>query len=816
MGEVYLAHDSQLRRPVAIKLLPAEFTQHEDRLARFEREALSTSALNHPNILTVHEIGFDGGVHFIATEFIDGQSLRQHMEEAGGQLEFAEALDIAIQIASALAAAHEAGIAHRDIKPDNIMVRRDGLIKVLDFGLAKPIEAEQTRGDSEAPTVMKDTIPGTVMGTVYYMSPEQVRGRNVDTRTDIWSLGCLIYEMITGRVPFDGESTSDVIAEILKTEPPLLSEYVSTVPAEIERIGAKALEKDREERYQVVKDLLLDLKKLKRQLEFESELERSVAPDISGDTRRFSPSTRSAILTAKIAEPRIGRIGDAHRTSSAEYIVSEIKRHKGGFALVVGSAFLAVMAAVYLLSFGRSSKASIESIAVLPFMNTSGDPKMEYVTDGICESLINTLSQLPRLKVIARSSSFKYKGREVDPQEVAKALGVQAVLTGRVSLRGDNLIIFAELVDTRTKTQIWGEQYSRRVTDILALQDDISREISDKLKLKLTSEEEKLLTKRYTENAEAYELYLKGRYEWGRLSVEGWQKALDYFNRAVEKDPNYALAYAGVSDAYAGLGFRILPPKDVMPKAKAAAIKALELDSNLAEAHVSLANVLERYDWDRQGAEKEYREAIRLNPNLALAHNWYGLFLMRSGRSNEAIAELKRGLDLDPLSPVITCDLGWAFYHARQYDRAIDQYRSVLEMDPGFTWSHNLLGWAYLQQSRYKESMTEIQKAVEMSGREAAYLASLGRVSAASGQREAVAKVLDELNALSKQRYISPYYVAAIYVAMGDKEESFRWLQKAYDEHDLNLVYVKVDPAFDGLRSDRRFADLLNRIGFSK
>ena len=821
MGEVYLAHDSLLRRPVAIKLLPAEFTQSEDRLQRFEREALAASALNHPNIVTVYEIDLASDANFIVTEFVGGQCLHEYLKAAGGKLEIMEALEIAIQVASALAAAHSAGIVHRDIKPDNIMIRNDGVIKLLDFGLAKTIAPESELEELEAVTEMRITSPGTIMGTVFYMSPEQVRGRSVDLSTDVWSLACVIYEMVAGRVPFRGGTPGDVTAEILKSKPRPLAKYVSNVPAELERIVKKGLRKKREERYQAVKDFLEDLKRLKRQLEFEVDLDRSSDPNTDLIKPRTSKAPRAEVRRKTLGHEDLARsqeqtalIPRVRRTSGAKYLTT-IRRHKVGLAVAAGLVFLSVMAAVYFLSVARRNK-TIESIVVLPFVNASGDPKMDYVSDGICESLINALSQIPRLKVIARSSSFKYKGQEVDPQDVAKALGVEAVFTGRVTVQADNIIIHAELVDTRNKRQLWGEQYTRKMTDLLAVQDDISREISDNLRLKLTSEEEKLLNKRYTEDAEAYGLYLQGRYEWGRLSVEGWQKALDYFNEAIRKDPNYALAYAGISDAYSGLAFRILAPKDAMPKAKAAAIRALELDSKLAEAHVSLANILERYDWDRQGAEREYREAMRLNPNYVLGHNWYGLFLMRSGRHDEAVAELKRGLDFDPLSIVVTTDLGWAYYHARQYDAAIEQLKKALEMDKGFAWAHNLLGFAYLKQGDYKNSLAEIQSAVDLSGRQSAYLASLARVNAVMGNKKAVGKILDELTGVSKQRYISPYYVAAIYAATNDKEESFKWLQKAYEERDLNLVYVNADPAFDGLRSDARFATLLANIGYSK
>ena len=570
MGDVYLAQDTVLSRQVALKLLPEYFTRDRDRLRRFQQEARAASALNHPNIITIYEIGQVDDRHFIATEFIDGATLRQNFfgegrHTSGKPLRLREVLDIAIQTADALAAAHEAGIVHRDIKPENIMVRRrDGYVKVLDFGLAKLTEGAV---DTEAPTrAQVKTSAGVVMGTASYMSPEQARGEKVDARTDIWSLGVVLYELVAGCAPFERSTPSEVIALILEREPPPLARYAREVPSELERIVSKALTKDREERYQTAKDLLVDLRRLRQRLEVEAEIERTVQPqERSSEEKAVATSSeQTAAATARAATVETEDAAVAHSTSSAAYLVKEIKLHKRG-ALIALAALVALTAVAAYFAYSRhwaegsgniNSAISIRSVAVLPFANESNDPDAEYLSDGISESLINSLSQLSQLKVIARSSSFKYKGNAIDPQKVANALGVQGIVTGRIVQRGDNLLISVELVDARDKTQVWGGQYNRKSSDLLAVQAEISQEIADRLRLKLTGAERQQLAKRPTENLKAFQYYMQGRAYAHRRTREDLLAAIRYCEKAIEEDRNYALAYAGLADAYTNLGSR--------------------------------------------------------------------------------------------------------------------------------------------------------------------------------------------------------------------------------------------------------------------
>jgi serine/threonine-protein kinase len=604
MGEVYLAYDSRLRRQVAIKLLPLEFTENKARLSRFEREAYAASSLNHPNILTIYEIGEHDGHHFIATEYVEGESLRQRLTHP---LELRKTLAIVIQVADALAAAHEAGIVHRDIKPENVMLRRDGYVKVLDFGLAKLAnESAAAEVTPEAPTMTRvvKTDPGVVMGTASYMSPEQARGLDVDPRTDIWSLGTLLYEMVAGRLPFEGATTSDVIATILHREPPSLLLYRSDVPSELERIVEKALTKPREERYQLARDLSVDLKRLKQHVELEAELERSITPEAGAGAGAGAGGGRSTTGVMPTNEAHV-----AHTVSSAEYVVGEIKRHKRAAILVGALVIVALVSAVGYYEYFSNRSTAITSIAVLPFTNASGDANSDYLSDGISESLIDKLSQLPGLKVIARTSAFKYKGKDFDPQEVANALGVQAILSGRVVQHGDLLQVRAELINARDKTQLWGEQYSRSVKDVQGVQEEIAKAISDKLRVRLTGAEEQQLSKHATTNPEAYQRYLNGVY-FMRKGSTGAAQALEQCNQAVSLDPKFALAWAGVSSAYLSLANNgLIDPKEGIPKAKAAAQTALELDGTLPEAHVSQAFIMLN-EWDWSGAEREFQTGL--------------------------------------------------------------------------------------------------------------------------------------------------------------------------------------------------------------
>ncbi len=810
MGEVYLAQDTQLRRKAALKLLPAQFTQDEDRLHRFEQEAYAASALNHPNIITIYEIGQVGDSHFIATEFIDGQTLRQQMTS---RLRLTEALDVVIQVATALTAAHAAGILHRDVKPENVMLRPDGLVKVLDFGLAKLAERSSPRMGTELPTAAQvDTDPGTVMGTAQYMSPEQARGLKVDGRTDVFSLGVVLYEMVAGRAPFEGATAADLIISIIEKEPALLSRYSQHVPAELQRIVSKALRKDRETRYQTVKDLLIDLKSLREGLEFEAKLERSGQSNVpSGGV--VTPSGGQGVAAAREAAVSTEKVQVVRTASSAEYLVGEVRRHKGPALLVLA---ILIIAGAAILYFVRGGKA-IDSVAVLPFVNASTDPDTEYLSDGITESLINSLSQLSRIKVIARSSVFRYKGRETDPRAVGRELGVQAVLTGRVTQRGEDLSISAELMDARDNSHIWGEQYHRKLADLLAVQQELAREMSEKLRLKLSGEEQQRLTKSYTESTEAYQHYLKGRYYLDKSSEEGVKKAIEHFNQAIEIDPNYALAYVGLADAHLGLQFHnSLAPKDAYQRAKAAVLKAQEIDETLAEIHASLGEIKKRYDRDFVGAEREYKRAIQLKPNYALAHSGYSLYLSAVGRHQEAIAEAKRAQELEPLSITNGDVLGYIFFQARQYDQSIEELRKTLEMDPNFALAHCDLGNTYVQKGNYEEAIAEINKAVTLSGGEPIHISTLGYAYAVAGQKDEAIKRLDQLKGLSKRRYVGPAQIALVHIGLGEKDQAFEWLEKAYEDRSItndNFAF-KVDPQFDNLRSDPRFTDLLRRIGF--
>jgi serine/threonine-protein kinase len=816
MGEVYLAEDTKLRRKVALKLLSADLTKNADRLRRFEQEAQAASALNHPNILVIHEVGTEGETHFIATEFIEGETLRQRMHR--NRVSVSEALDIATQVAGALSAAHKAGIIHRDLKPENIMIRPDRYVKVLDFGLAKLTEQHPASTDTEAPTLAKaSTDPGTVLGTVNYMSPEQARGKTVDARSDIFSLGVVIYEMVAGRAPFEGETASDVISFILHKEPPPLARYSPDVPAELERIVAKALAKDKEERYQTAKDLLIDLKRLKQKQEFEAELERSVSPDtISGPP---TGATGSGAAVASARESVAVSNGKAVRaTSSAEYIVTEISRHKKATAVTLMVLLLGCVGLYFLLrpttrpkEIGSPQASSISSVAVMPFVNVGGNADVEYLSDGISEALINNLSRLSQLKVIARSSAFKYKGKEVDVREAAKALGAGAVVTGRVFERGGNLQISVEMVNATDGTQMWGEQYSRPATDVQAVQSEISREIAERLRLKLTGAQEQQLTKRATENSEAYQLYLNGLFYGRKGSIEGYRKALDYSSRAAALDPRFALAHAAVADIYRFLGLNsLLDPKEAAAKGKAAAQKALELDEGLAEGHLALAG-FKADEWDWEGAEREYRRTIELNPNLAQAHFRYSQGLAAVGRFDEAMAETKRAKELDPLRVVLSGQEGVILFYARRYGEAVQRLQDAFKLEPENGVILAFLGYAYAARGQYAEAIGAYQKQISLDGETTSALCYLGHAYAKSGKRDEALSVLDKLK--RTKEYVSPSELAVFYAGLGDKEAAFESLERAYAAHDPQLQSLKVDPFLDPLRADPRFQDLVRRVG---
>jgi serine/threonine-protein kinase len=814
MGEVYLAEDLRLGRRVALKLLAADVSGDEERLRRFEQEACAASAINHQNIITLHDVGADLGRHFMAMEFIDGVTLREHLRSESMNLP--DVLDVGAQIAAALAAAHSAGLVHRDIKPENVMIRAsDRLVKVLDFGLAKPDDQEEAGPvDTEAATrMLVNTRPGVVMGTVAYMSPEQARGLETDARTDVWSLGCVLYEMLSGRLPFEGPTPTDVVSFILHREPPALSRFFRAnadgqhekAAVELERIVTKAMAKDADERYQTAKDLWIDLKRLKQRLEVDAEIERTLPPEArTAMGATISPAARSTISDV------------ARSTSSAEYIVESVKRNRL-LTLVLIVLLGLLIAGIYFYRHARDTEVAIESIAVLPFANESGSQETEYLSDGLTETIINALSQLPNLKVTPRTTVFRYKGRESDPLKAGRELRVRAVLSGRVVQRGDTLVISAELVDVRDDKQLWGERYDRRISDLIAVQRDISREISERLQMKLTGEEKSRMVRNYTDNSDAYQLYLKGRYFWNKRTAEDLSTALGYFEQAIKEDPNYALAYAGLADVYNVMpSYGTISPHKSFPKSIAAATKALEIDNRLAEAHTALAVTKAIYEWKWDEAKREFELAIEINPKYAPAYYFYSYsHLTPLGRHDEAIASMRRAKELEPLSLIINTNLGWAFVYAKRYDEALEQLRQTVEIDPNFPQAHIRLSEALTAVGKYDEAIAEALKAKEMRRGPAhsALHAVLAVAYVRAGKKDEARKLLAELKEASKHSYVSSLFVAKIHVALGEKEQALQYIQKSYEEHDYYLPRLKVEPGLEVLYNDPRFIEIARKVG---
>ncbi len=800
MGEVYLAEDERLGRRVALKLLPARFTQDPERVRRFAHEARSVGALNHPNILTIYEIGQadtdSGGVHYIAMEYVEGQTIRQAIAHRRMKLE--EALEVAIQAVNALVAAHGAGIAHRDIKPENIMLRPDGYVKVLDFGLAKLAENSFFR--SYDPTVTQaetegaplgdpfataqgiggspNTSPGVILGTVSYMSPEQARGQKVDVRTDIFSFGIVLYEMIAGRAPFEGKSTGDMLVAILDREPPPLARYVSKAPDELEWIVAKALAKDREDRYQSAKSLLNDLKRVQKRVQLGDEFDAE--PD-SGPLR-----TRPFDAFPSAAPGDSGRhstASDSGRTSSDS----------------------------------RKLVRALDSLAVLPFSNAGSGQDMVYLSEAIPESLIFNLSRLPQLRVKAWSTVARYRNRETDALEIGRELEARAVLTARMFQFGDNLIVKAELVDTEDGSQIWGAQYQRKLDDLFSIEQELAREICEHLKLRLSEEQRARLTRRYTENAEAYQHYLRGRYYWHQRSGPGLKKAIEHFNAAIKLDDEYALAYSGLADCFILLGvYGAAPPRVIMPKAKDAAEKALLIDEHLADPHASLGAFHCWYTWDWIEAERRFKRALELNPAYTNGYHWYAsIFLLARNRFDEAMEMERKALELEPMTMVIRASFTWIHYQARRYEEAVTSGYETVEIEPNFALGRFYLGISLAQLRRYDEAIEQLKRAAELTTGGSLVKSALGNVYAVAGFREEAEKILAELQTFPTNKDVSPFFLALIYAGLGDAERALQMLEATVEERYCWASYLKSEPVFDELRKERRFVSLLEKMGLA-
>jgi len=764
MGEVYRACDLRLGRDVAIKVLTDRLAANPQALARFEREARAVAALSHPNVLALYDFGQYDGKLYAVTELLEGESLDRRI--AREKITWRQAAEIAAAIADGLSAAHAREIVHRDLKPTNVFLTRSGLVKVIDFGLARPA-ATVKAGD---PTQVANTEPGTVLGTVGYMSPEQVREEDLDARSDIFSLGCVLYEMLTGHRAFKGGTSAETLAAILRDQPAELTGSSAAIPPNIEPVVRRCLEKDRNRRFQSASDLAFALRALP------TGTVTSVVP---------VPARWSWCLTA-----------------------------------IVGACVVAAVAAIPAVRGVVGSwlwSTRVTSIAVLPFVNGSGDPAQEFVADGVTEQLIGDLARIPALRVISRTSAMKYKASRQSIREIAADLHVTTVLEGSVTRAGTRVAVTADLINASTDTHVWSDRFERDIHDVLSLQKEIAEQVARKVAANLSSEDLQRLQNRRQIDPEAFESYVRGRYFWNKRGEADLRRAADEFSHAIDVDPTYAAAYAGLADAYSQMGYLgTLPFREAFPKAKAAANRALELDADRAEPHASLGYIHLYYDWDFEGAEREFKRAIALDPNTVTAPHYYSILLTATLRPEEARQQIDAAHALDPFSPLVSTDMGFERYYERRYADATASLQDAITKYQGAPLPHFWLARTYQAQGHFDEALAEFQRGGPALTNSPALYAGLGHLYGISGRRPEALKVLETMNAMSPQRFVTAYASALVYLGLGDRNQTLQSLQRAYDERAVWMVWLLKDPRWDTMRGDAQFEAIVDRVGFPR